>query len=311
MFYRLDPFQVALGYNSMFTQLVQTPAGADAVYLGKTLNKAHQRYYETVYYFLRWADAGANAPETVRGIQQVNKMHKAAWSRAPGAGHFAWEAQMAIIVLSYFEDFVRKTVGASCAPVPPQVREAWPLWSAQLTQHFATEDGAVLPNFGVNYPRTWAEVEAFYWWWEEYPFEKSATDEQKLRAYEVSQAFQSQFSELFFPAGFGWLGGQVFKTFVPPKCRERTRLGHPNPVMERIIKFGVWAQISIQDLLPDSKVAPMAKLYEDMQSHKSFRDIDASIQQSRKSLLHNMFLTTGLFFVVISVVFFKYFGGRL
>lgn len=302
MFYRLDPFQVALGYNSMFTQLVQTPAGADAVYLGKSLNKVHQRYYETVYYFLKWAKAGANAPETIRGIQQVNQMHKAAWARAPGSGHFAWEAQMAIIVLSYFEDFVRKTVGASCDTVPSQVREAWPLWSAQLTQHFATEEGAVLPNFGVNYPRTWAEVEAFYWWWEDYPFEESATDEQKQRAHEVTQTFQRQFCELFFPAGLEWLGGQVFKTFVPPKCRDRTRLGHPNPIMSRIIKFGVWAQITVLDLLPDPKVAPMDALYQDMQSHKSFGDIDASIRRSRNSILYNFCLIFGVLSVLVAFV---------
>jgi hypothetical protein len=236
MFYRLNPFQVALGYNSMFTQLVQTPAGADAVYLGKTLNRAHQRYYETVYYFLVWANAGANDPRTIETIDRVNKLHKAAWAKAPGSGHFAWEAQMAIIVLSYFEDFVRKTVGASVAPVPPQVREAWPIWSAELTKHFATETGAILPNFGVNYPRSWDEIERFFWWWDDYPFEKYATDEQKRRAAEVCLTFQRQFTELFFPAGLEWLGGQVFKTFVPRNCRERNGLGHPASKGERHVR---------------------------------------------------------------------------
>lgn len=138
---------------------------------------------------------------------------------------------MAITVFRYFVEFIRKPVGASYETVPSQVREAWPLWFSQLTQYFATEGGAVLPNFGVNYPRTKDEVEAFYLWWQGYLLEEFATNEQKRRAYEVVQTFQRQFIELFFPAGLGWLGGQVFKTFVPPKCREGTRLGHPNPVM--------------------------------------------------------------------------------
>lgn len=290
----------------MFTQLVQTPAGADAIYHGRVMLKAHQRYYETLFFFLDWARYGANAPETVASIEKVNKLHAAAWAKVPGAGHFAWEAQMAIVCLSYFEVFVRKTVGASVKPVPKQILEAWPIWSALVTTHIKTEKGAVLPNFGVNYPRTWQEIEDFFWWWENYPFEQHSTDVQRERGRLTSLEFQKQFCELFFPTGFGWLGGQVFKTFVPPKCRRRNGLGDPNAIMAGIIKFGVWAQLTVQDrFLADPVSAPLAPLYDDMLERKHFRDIDAEIAASRRKMSRNLLAVAGLVLALVLYAFLK------
>lgn len=308
MFYRLDPFQVALAYNSMFTQLVQTPSGADAVYEGKIVQKAHQRYFETVFFFLDWAHHGANAPETVKTIEQVNRIHKHAWAKAPGSGHFAWEAQMAIVVLSYFEVFVRKTVGASVDAVPEQIRAAWPIWSAQVISHFSTEAGAILPNFGANYPRTFDEIENFFWWWEELAFEKHTTSSQRRKAHELSLLFEQQFSELFFPPGLLWFGREVFRTFVPPKCRRRNNIREPNRIVESFIKFGIWLKITVQDrFLPDPVLPPLMSLLDMMKmDRKEIRDIDAEIKRGREVMLKNIVLTLCMGFLLLCSLAYRY-----
>lgn len=61
---------------------------------------------------LYWAHWGSGSQETKNYCESINKVHAGVWNRVPGAFSFAWEAQAAIILLSWYESYMRRTVGA-------------------------------------------------------------------------------------------------------------------------------------------------------------------------------------------------------
>ena len=120
------------------------------------------------------------------------------WKRVPGAFSFAWEAQAAIILLSWYESFIRRTVGAK-QPVDQVVKDAWPAWGERLTGHFRSEPSNGSIPFGINYPRSWHEIEDFVAWFQEFDWDEQRTDEDRIKGLETSEAFIHQFCELWFP----------------------------------------------------------------------------------------------------------------
>jgi hypothetical protein len=73
------------------------------------------------------------------------------------------------------------------------------LWGERLTSHFRTEAGDGFRTFGLNYPRTWDEIEKFFYWFDDFPYEDQTTPEQKRKGHETAEAFIKQFCELWFP----------------------------------------------------------------------------------------------------------------
>ena len=137
---------------------------------------------------LHWIANGSGSDETKRYVDQINKMHAGIWSRVPGAFSFAWEAQSAIILLSWYETFIRKTVGAK-EEIHPNLKRAWPEWGERLTGHFQSEPSNGSTSFGDNYPRNWQELEDFVEWFQAFTFDEQCTEEDRIKGHETSEAF--------------------------------------------------------------------------------------------------------------------------
>jgi hypothetical protein len=178
--------------------LTSTPAGANAIHGGKVIDRGHQRYYETQEMNLHWVHWGSGSPETKDYIEKINKVHAGVWSKVPGAFSFAWEAQAAIILLSWYESYIRRTVGAK-NDIPLQQKKAWPEWGERVTAHFRSEPTNGSSSFGNNYPRNWNELDRFANWFIDADFEDQRTEEDITKGHETAEAFINQWNELWFP----------------------------------------------------------------------------------------------------------------
>ncbi|PSN67243.1 hypothetical protein BS50DRAFT_588230 [Corynespora cassiicola Philippines] len=264
-FYSGSDFNTALGYACVFVWLTSTPAGANAIHGGKVIRRGHQRYYETQYFNLQWVYWGSGAKQTREYAEKINKIHAGVWKRAPGTFHFAWEAQAAIILLSWYENYIRTVVGAK-KQIHPQLKKAWPEWGERLTSRLVPESGSVVPNFGINYPRNWGEIDAFANWFTNFDFDQQRTEEDTIKGHETAEAFIHQFSELWLPRPLHFLGRNIILTFLPPAIRQKQRLEDPNPILQWLVKAFFRTAINRSDSRPDPVDAPLEAFFDDLKS---------------------------------------------
>ncbi|KAF5500110.1 hypothetical protein CGCS363_v007238 [Colletotrichum siamense] len=291
-FFSGNTFAVAMGYCSTFVMLTQPPGGAAAIHFGaRAFKRPHQRFYETADQLLDWMWHGSASEETKRGIEAVNRLHKTIWKNTPGAFSNPPEGQMSVIGSAVFETYLRKLVGAKNQKSHPHVAAAWPAWAERVLAQFRTEPADGSRSFGVNFPRTWDELEAFYRWFQDLPFDKWTNSEDREKGRAIAEAFITQFSTLWFPKHLHWFGRQMLLTVLAPKVREQQQIGHPNPVLERLIKLGLKIQFDLIDIMPDP-VKPM--LFEEYQAVKKWGwgqiDADVTRQWERKGRVTDFFL---------------------
>ncbi|KAF4849798.1 hypothetical protein CGCSCA4_v004233 [Colletotrichum siamense] len=252
IFFMANSFAFSAGYASTFIHLVQTPAGAAAVHhTAKAYRRGHQRYFETQDYFLDWMWYGSGSDVSRKRLESVNRIHASVWKNVPGAYSHPWEGEMAIIGAAYFETYLRKLVGARRMEPHPNVQRAWPEWGERVCAQLRTEPLDGSRSFGVNFPRTWEEVEGFYLWFQRIPMERYTDDETRRKAHDASEAFIRQFSVMWFPRRLQWFGRQVVLTVIPAPIREHNEIGHPNPITETLIKFAIKVYLDMKDALPD------------------------------------------------------------
>ncbi|KAF4880017.1 hypothetical protein CGCSCA1_v001139 [Colletotrichum siamense] len=236
-FFSGNTFAVAMGYCSTFVMLTQPPGGAAAIHFGaRAFKRPHRRFYETADQLLDWMWYGSASEETKRGIEAVNRLHKTIWKNTPGAFSNPPEGQMSVIGSAVFETYLRKLVGAKNQMPHPHVAAAWPAWAERVLAQFRTEPADGSRSFGVNFPRTWDELEGFYRWFQDLPFDKWTNSEDREKGHAIAEAFVNQFSTLWFPKHLHWFGRQMLLTVLAPKVREQQNIGHPNPLLEHPVK---------------------------------------------------------------------------
>ncbi|KAK0638135.1 hypothetical protein DIS24_g10116 [Lasiodiplodia hormozganensis] len=198
-FFGPSAFAAAVSYTAIFAVLTQAPSGAAAIHFGgKVMRRGHQRFYETELYQLEWVYHGSGSPETAQSIGKINRLHAAIWKHVPGSYSAPFEGQMALVGAAYFEALVRKIVGAR-NDVNPKVKAAWPEWCERVAGHFVTEPSDGSRSYGINFPRNWDELEAFFYWFDGIAFEEQSTPELLQKGHETAEAFIDQFCELWFP----------------------------------------------------------------------------------------------------------------
>lgn len=314
VFFGPSAFAAALSYTAIFAILTQPPAGAAAIHHGgKVVRRGHQRFYETQLQEFDWAWHGSGAPETAARIEQVNRIHAGIWKRVPGAYSAPFEGQMAIIGAAYFETLVRRSVGAR-NDVDPKVKAAWAEWCERVVAHFRTEPSDGGRSYGVNFPRSWDECEAFFWWFDGMAFEEQSTPELLQKGHETAEAFIAQFCELWFPRYFHWFGRALLLTFIPANCRRRQRLGDPNPLLSGATKLLVKLFLDVSDeLLPDPVDPPMLQLREELASGTvaggSLYSVDKTVKAYRAQQDRMVALVFVSFFAVLPCVL--YMSGRI
>lgn len=195
----MSQFGASLAYAAIIYMNSRTPAGAAAVHGGNVVREGHSRYYRTQLSELNWVFYGSTSPETAADIMRINKLHSGVWSRKPGTFSSVWEGKMTIIGISYFDTWARRVVGARCQTPHPKIRAAYPIWGEQLASHFRTEPSHGSQSFGNNYPRDWDEVERFFNWLQDFPYENQTSPEQKRIGHESAELFIRQFCEFWFP----------------------------------------------------------------------------------------------------------------
>ncbi|KAF4960420.1 hypothetical protein FSARC_10480 [Fusarium sarcochroum] len=281
-FFTGTSFAVAIGYCSTFIHLTQTPAGAAAIHsTGKSWRVPHQRFYETQNRFLDWMWYGSGSQETKDSIEAVNKLHAGLWRRLPGTFSTPWEGQMSVIGSAYFETFLRKLAGARNQEPHPHLAAAWPIWAERVLAQFNTEplDGSW--NYGVNFPRNWEELEAFYKWYQELPFDQWTSVDDRKKGHKLAVAFIEEFSTCWFPRQLRWLGRQVLLTVVTPKVRDQQQIGHPNPIIERFVKLGFKIMFDLTDILPDPTKPDLLEEYQAVKNWE-WHKIDDKVNDSWK-----------------------------
>ncbi|KAM0433332.1 hypothetical protein ACHAPT_004208 [Fusarium lateritium] len=241
-----------MGYCSTFIQLSQTPAAAAAVHHGgKAFRRAHQRFYDTQNHMLDWMWWGSGSEETQRDIESINKIHVPIWNKVPGSYSAPWEGQMSIIGSAYFETYLRKLVGARNQEPHPHLAAALPAWVERTSAHFRTEPSDGSRSYGINSPRNWTELEAFYLWHQALPFDSFTNAEDREKGHKIAEAFLDEFATLWFPRQLHWLGRQVLLTMLPAKVREQQKIGHPVLIFQVLIKLAFKILFDLTDLLPD------------------------------------------------------------
>ncbi|KAK5047675.1 hypothetical protein LTR84_006340 [Exophiala bonariae] len=257
-------FQTAIGYACVFVWLVTTPAGAAAIHGRKVTVRGHQRYYETQMFNLHWVHWGSGSAETREYCEKINRTHAQVWKSVPGAFAHPWEAQAAIILLSWYEQFMRRTVGAS-NDMHPQVQMAWPAWGERVTGWFKAEPGDGSLSFGINYPRDFKEVEEFCEWYCNFDFDDQRNAEDIQKTHETAESFIHQFCELWFPRHLQFLGRGIILTLLPKNIRRKARLEDPHFVLKIFTKFAFRAIFELQDWMSDPVQPPIANFYKDIQ----------------------------------------------
>lgn len=192
-------FATALTYAVVIIINSQSPAQATAVHGGKVVKRGHQRYYGTMRSELDWFFYRSTSPETRESIARINRIHARIWGWKIGTFASSWEGQMTIIGQSYFDTWVRRVVGARNQKPHPKVQAAYPLWGEQITACFQLDPGGNARTMGINYPRTWSELEEFFYWLEEYPFELQTSSADRQTGHDCAESFIKQFCELWFP----------------------------------------------------------------------------------------------------------------
>lgn len=180
--------------------LSMPPGGAAAVHFGaRAFKQPHRRFYETQDQFLDWLWYGSSSEETIQGVESINKLHASIWKNVPGVFSNPLEGQMSVIGSAVAEIYLRKLVGAKNQRHHPHVAAAWPEWAERTLAHFRTEPSDGGRSYGVNFPRNWDELEAFYYWFQQLPFEEWTNEEEKAKGHIIAEAFVEQFSTLWFP----------------------------------------------------------------------------------------------------------------
>lgn len=64
---------------------------------------------------------------------------------------------------------------------------------------FVTEPSHGSQSFGSNYPRTWDELEKFFHWLQDLPYEEQTTPKQKQIGAEAAEYFVQGFCDFWFP----------------------------------------------------------------------------------------------------------------
>ncbi|KAM6506718.1 hypothetical protein FSOLCH5_013693 [Fusarium solani] len=199
-FFGASTFAVSIGYCSTFIQLSQTPAAAAAVdHGGKAYRRGHQRFYDTQNHMLDWAWWGSASEQTQSDIESINKIHVPIWNKIPGTYSAPWEGQMSLIGSAYFETYLRKLVGARNQEPHPHVAAALPAWTERICAYFRTEPADGSRSYGINFPRNWTELEAFYRWHQALPFDTYTNAEDRQKGHKIACAFVDEFATLWFP----------------------------------------------------------------------------------------------------------------
>lgn len=92
-------------------------------------------------------------------------------------------------------------------------------------------------------------------------------------------------------------------TVLHPRVREQQRLGHPNPLVARLIKFGLKIQFDIADVMPDPT---HPSLHDEHQAIKEWEwaRIDQNVlqEQTRKGRITD-FLLVSILLLGIAALF--------
>ncbi|EGU86228.1 hypothetical protein FOXB_03250 [Fusarium oxysporum f. sp. conglutinans Fo5176] len=297
-FFTGTSFAVALGYSSTFVHLAQTPAAAAAVnHGGKAYRRGHQRFYDTQNHFLDWMWYGSGSEETKQDIERVNKIHSAIWKNVPGSYSHPWEGQMSVIGSAYFETYLRRLVGARRQEPHPHLAAAWPAWAERVCAHFRTEPTDGSRSYGINFPRNGTELGEFYRWFQDLPFEEYTNAEDRKKGHQLAEAFLDQFSKLWFPRQFRWLGRQVMLTVLPAKVREQQQVGHPIPIVEAVVKLAFKLSFDMTDIMPDPVKPALLDEYRAVKGWDRHK-IDVRVEKEWRRRSHTMDILLTVFMVI-------------
>jgi hypothetical protein len=310
-FYNLQEIGAALVYAVLFPILTQTQGGAAAIHTGgKVYRRGHARFYDTLGSTLVWVSNGSTSPETIKEINNLNKLHYSIWERTgKKAATMPWTFQMAPIASNgVMESYIRNLVGAK--DLPEVVRKAYPKWCEQICSHFTTEKGDGFRNVGMNFPRNWQEYYGFLEWHDNQALDSQMTERTRSDAHFVNTAFLDQFAELYTP-WWPYLGRQAVTVFVPPNCRRAQGLGDPNRLLEAIIRFFVWLIFTIADWQDDPTVAPGEEFMEKCETMKKSA-IDAEVKRQAQKAKRFVFVAqSSLLGVGAGLILIRYFGLSL
>jgi hypothetical protein len=85
---------------------------------------------------------------------------------------------------------------------------------------------------------------------------------------------------------------------VTPKVREQQHIGHPNPIIERIVKLGFKVLFDLTDILPDPVKPDLLEEYQAIKDWE-WRRVDDIINSNWKRRSGYVDLAFAIFFVLL------------
>ncbi|KAG4410690.1 hypothetical protein IFR04_016173 [Cadophora malorum] len=243
--YTTNEFVMDISYVANFIGVIMEPKGSEALNsTGKVFNHMQERFEDSVIHFIPWFIDGPTSDNVKKHIELLNKTHMLVARRVPGNFDHDVDFIMPCVQMGVYGHDFQRTIGLP--GFSPNMQRAYYHWTYALFRNFRKESGPL-----KGYPKDWDGMVAFSEWW----FKRDFVSTQ--RGHDVSVALVQQFCDRFFPKPLHFLGYEIILTFLTDSAIEVHRLGPRKLWLESLIKAGFRIMLTVQSLLPDSKVPTM------------------------------------------------------
>ncbi|MQW87698.1 hypothetical protein [Sinorhizobium saheli] len=242
--YYTNDFVLNLSYSTGLPGLIQNPDGAEILKRTAKISKLkQQRSDDTISHFWHWWENGPNHIDTIRAIEEVNRIHHALYMKVMPEAFALRDYVYAPCSLGTGPHRFAKMVGLPGFSEKQKI--ASHLFWKNIMAKMRSEEGYI-----VDFPESFDAMERFV---EDFNNEKWPKSEV---ARTIIPYVISQFNERNLPKPFWGLGRQMILTFTDKRARDLHEMGDPNPIIgwliKRFVKINMWLSINV---LPDPKLS--------------------------------------------------------
>jgi hypothetical protein len=238
--YYTDDVLANLLYTTGMPCFTQSPYGSELLInrTRKSIDRRHERAYDTLSHFWRWFEFGPEHIEAQRSIERVNRVHEALAKGLPEAfsnDDFIYTTAW----LGTFLHRLRLMLGLPGFTQHQQVA-AHLFWRGIMVKMRGPH------GYVQGYPADFAGMQAFVDAFESRPWEPCETGRQ------LGQYAIQQFNEACLPKPLWGLGRQVVLTVQAPHIRKLHGMGDPHPVAAWLIRRALCVKVWMAEhVLPD------------------------------------------------------------
>lgn len=233
--YQFNEFSFNLGYAVGFHYNVIPSEGSMAmVGTRKAATRPQSRFLDTADLLAGWMHLGSAHPETLKGVERLNRMHMHVAKSYPESFVKAEDFIYPVAMLIFQADRMRDLAGAPRRPRHEQValHHFW----REIAFHLRSTEGPL-----TEFPATYEELEEFIVEFEER--EREATPD----GVRVSDLMIGQFNDKYFPRILHPLGRALVLAFVTDRVQQRHGIKPAAPALVWLVRRAFRAIFFLQD----------------------------------------------------------------